>query len=298
MLLIIVGIFLVVILIKSLHLAIFALFHPHALGLFAFVAVLLLAFVGLFAVRSQRSAPFAVQAPPVPGVNSPNIVVATPNNVFMDNVHGQMMVANAPQAEERNAASTHQGKKTNEPLTDAGDRSSGMEPTSTDESDSAKNVPPKWTNKRSYKQEDSQLYVVHLSAEDTTSSGRDGLLDAQMLLAAQQYIDEKLYPGEEVSKIIHLDANYLHDNCVKHTFPSGDNMVIGKDYYAQLEFGKDFRAEVDRRYRQIVSWSHLQQLGNLSIAGLAILGGLYIYLRTTAAKLKANSELEVQPSKT
>ena len=298
MLLLIIGaVVLAIVLIKTLHIAVIALLHPHAWGVIAVVVLVLFLFVGMFrTVRVEnQQAQMAQQMNAV--MNPPNIVVAPPNNVFRDNIRGQMNAGNALLAAQRDAALSHPVDKSDQPSAEVADRSSKAESTSTNDSDTERNSPPSWTNKRSHKQGDSVLYVVHLSAEDTSSPARDDLLDAQMLVAAQQYIDEKLYAGEEVFKIIHLDANYLRDNCLKQTYPAGENMVSGKDFYAQLDFGKEFRAKVDGRYREIVGWDHLQRLGNAAMVGLAVLGGLYIYLRTTAAKHRVSPELEETAAK-
>jgi hypothetical protein len=298
------AIFLAIILIKTLHICVFALFHPHAWGVVAVLALILFLFVGLWsgvrvenhqaAMVAQQRAVAVMNAPNLV-VNPPNLVVNPPNIVFRNN-HAPMNAGSAPLAAEQDATLSHQ-EKTNESVAEADDRSSTTDTTSTNDSNTAKDGLPTWTSKRSHKQGDSVFYVVHLGAQDTSSPARDDLLDAQMLVAAQQYIDEKLYPGEDVSKIIHVDANYLRDNCLKQTYPAGENMVSGKDFYAQLDFDKKFRAEVDRRYRQIVGWDHLQRLGNLATIGLAVLGGLYIYLRTTTAKHGTSPELEVTASK-
>jgi len=139
---------------------------------------------------------------------------------------------------------------------------------------------------------------VHLDAADNNPAVRDEMLAAKMVLAADQVIDEQLYPGEGRSKIVNIDAEYLRAHCKGLTYPVSDTASMGKEFYVQLVFDKKFRDEVERRYSQIVGWDHLQQLGDMAAISLAMLGGVYIYLRMTAAKSAARMELEETAAKT
>ena len=57
-----------------------------------------------------------------------------------------------------------------------------------------------------------------------------------------------------------------------------------KELFAQLEFDRAFRDEVNRRYHEFISAERLQQTGGIVAAAFAVLGGLYLFLRTTARK--------------
>src|SRR5262249_5577211 len=127
------------------------------------------------------------------------------------------------------------------------------------------------------------IYVVHLSAQ-TDPALRDELLDEEMVVCAQQCIDEHLYPDENVSKIVKINPNFLYDNCLREIYPTSGLSEAGKDVYARLEFGKTFREEIDRDYRQIMAQSHINILSGIVVAGLVSLGGLYSYLRSTTPK--------------
>ena len=54
--------------------------------------------------------------------------------------------------------------------------------------------------------------------------------------------------------------------------------------FAQLEFDRQFRDEVNRRYTQFLGQERLQQTGGVAAAAFAVLGGLYLFLRTTSKK--------------
>jgi hypothetical protein len=71
---------------------------------------------------------------------------------------------------------------------------------------------------------------------------------------------------------------------VREYFPPQGSAVSGKHQYVKLEFDKKFQKEVDRQYREYLSSERLSQLAAISLAGLALLGGLYTYLRSTTAK--------------
>jgi hypothetical protein len=287
MLITIVGVvLLVIVLIKLMHVAVFALFHPHVLGVLAGVAALFLLLVGLVSVRvgHQQVQQAAVQNAVL--INGQNLQNAARDRAAM------LAGANAAVHAENNVYAENADDDSTK-LAEA----APAEKTAATHSD-ATGSPPAWTVLREHRQGDTWLYVVHLSHADTALPERDGMLDAQMSLAAQQCVEDHLYPGENISKIVRLDPEYLRANFIKQTYPVDDNMIAGQDFYAQLKFDKDFRDEVERRYRQIVSWDHLQQLGNLGVVAMAVLGGLYIYLRTTASKKAANSKLEAETATT
>jgi hypothetical protein len=145
------------------------------------------------------------------------------------------------------------------------------------------NSPPGWINQPAHREGDAYVVVVKLDA-DTNPAERDEWLDQRMLVAAKDYIDERLYPGEDVSKVVKLNAKYLYDHCLRELYPASGMSDAGKEVFARLEFDRNFREEVDRRYRQIVEQDHLRWLGGISLVGLAALTGLYSYLRVTISK--------------
>ncbi|HTQ40264.1 MAG TPA: hypothetical protein VMJ32_14660 [Pirellulales bacterium] len=270
------------------------LFHPHGLGLFAVFIVLLLMLWGFVGVQSHSK---VEQPGPVAVMNPPNIVVNPPNQVFIDNFRGPTIAANAQKTTPRDAAVSHPSENTNDPLA-AADHPSEAESKATKNADSNSNTPPDWISQSPRRHGEDWIYVVHLDAADNNPAVRDEMLAAKMVLAADQVIDEQLYPGEGRSKIVNIDAEYLRAHCKGLTYPVSDTASMGKEFYVQLVFDKKFRDEVERRYSQIVGWDHLQQLGDMAAISLAMLGGVYIYLRMTAAKSAARMELEETAAKT
>jgi hypothetical protein len=274
------GVLLAVLVIKLMCLAVCALLHPHALGSFLGLIILVVAIVALWHVRARNPAPMAA-------VNNPNANIMVDGHNSMLSAAGQQMVANADvsaTAEKSNAA-------TNKPADPSPTETAAEKPSQT-----ASGGPPQWIDQQPHRQGDSWIYVVHLDAK-TNPAVRDEMLDEEMLVVAQRYISEHLYPNEDVSKSVKLDAEFLRDNCLRAIYPTSGLSESGKDVYARLEFGKKFRNEIDGQYRQFIARDHLQHLGGIAVIGLTVLCGLYVYLRATASKPGPRSELEVQAPK-
>ncbi len=108
--------------------------------------------------------------------------------------------------------------------------------------------PPAWIDQPPHREGDSYFVVVKLDA-DTSLTERDEWLDQRMLVAARDYIDERLFPGEDVSKIVKISAKNLYDNCLREIYPASGLTEAGKEVYARLEFDRRFREEVEGLYR-------------------------------------------------
>ncbi|HEY2827116.1 MAG TPA: hypothetical protein VGJ04_05900, partial [Pirellulales bacterium] len=153
LLLIISAIFLAVVLIKLLHLSVFVLFHPHALGVLAVCAVLVFVLFCTFA--AQRGGIQAV-------INTVQAVQRTP--VAVTKVAEKN---NAKVLAERSTAAVAENNSKRDP-----------------------NSPPAWINQPAHREGDTYVVVVKLDA-DTNPAERDEWLDQRMLVAAKDYIDER-----------------------------------------------------------------------------------------------------------
>jgi hypothetical protein len=294
----------VIVLAMSHHLLIVVVhfFHPHVMGLFIGLALMLF-FVWGFAARVHNvpQANAVMVMPAFPQVNGPQAPVVRGPDILaapvarMDLPDGGVMVAdagNGNQVKPRHKAGTERKPDRSDESPEKPTRSES-EKTSTD---SSSGTPPAWAHRPPHKDGDFYIMVVHLDA-DTNPAVRDDLLDEKMLVTANQYIDEHLYPDENVSKVVHLTGDYVHSKCRKATYPEDDYLTAGQEVFARLEFGRDFRDEIDRRYRAFLSAGHLQQLSEISLVALVLMGGLYAYLRSGAAKRSETEELEVPTSK-
>jgi hypothetical protein len=249
-LVLIVVVVLVAIVLATHHVLLIAvahIFHPHIIGFFAAMTVLLFLLLALFGVHHG-------------GMQAIMNTVQPPN--------ANLLVAMNKQKEVK--------------VGDAGDAISAA--IAKDKSEHDSKSPPTWINDPPHREGDSYFVVVRLDA-DTNPAERDEWLDQRMLVAAKDYIDERLYPGDDVSKVVKINANYLYDNCLREVYPSSGLSAAGQEVFARLEFDRKFREEVEHRYRQTMEEDHVRWLAGGALAGLAVLGGLYGYLRTTAPKV-------------
>jgi hypothetical protein len=256
---------LVAIVVKLLHLGVFILLHPHALGM-----------LGVFALIAFLFAGFLKFNAPPPGAavvigNDPNgiVAVAGQNKAVVQNAP---WVAKAdgdvkPAEASEEIAANPTPKKNSETNHAAADAKS----------------PPEWTTQPPHRQGDSYVVVLRLDPE-TSGTERDEWLDQRMLVAAKDYIDERLYQGQNVSKIAKFDPQYLYSNCVKEIYPSSGLADAGKAAFVRMEFDRKFRAEVDRRYRESLEVERLRSFSGIAVTGLTVLSGLYLYLRATGKK--------------
>ena len=146
-------------------------------------------------------------------------------------------------------------------------------------STSGQSGPPKWIHDSlPHREGDSWIYIVHL--DDTTSpADRYEWLDQSMLADASDYIDRHLYPDQDVSKTVNLNAKYLYDNCLRELYPASGLADAGKEVFARLEFDRKFREEVDHRVHQNIQEEHFRWFSGWVLAGLGLMGGVYTYLK-------------------
>lgn len=258
---------LVVILLKLLHLGVFILLHPHALSMLAVFALIAFLFAGFV----------KLQAPPPPQAavkigNGPNAMAAVAGQ-------NKAVVQNAPWAAKADAdvkpAEMPEQVAANPTPKKNSEAASGNHTTDP-------KTPPEWTkNLIPHREGDSYVVVLRLDPE-TSGAERDEWLDQRMLVAAKDYIEERLYPGQDVSKISQIDPRYLYDNCLKEIYPLSGMADVGKEAFVRIEFDRRFRAEVDRRYRENLEIERLRSFSGIAVTGLTVLGGFYLYLRATA----------------
>jgi hypothetical protein len=257
----------VVILLKLLHLGVFILLHPHALGMLGVFALIAFLFAGFVKLQAPPPAAAVVVG------NGPNGIVAVAGQ-------NKAVVQNAPWAAKADADV--------KPAEMSEELAGNPTPKKTSEAASANHAtdakgPPEWTNQPPHRQGDSYVVVLRLDPE-TSGTERDEWLDQRMIVAAKDYIDERLYQGQDVSKIAKFDTQYLYSNCVKEIYPSSGLSDVGKEAFVRMEFDRKFRAEVDRRYRASLEVDRLRSFSGIAVAGLTVLSGLYLYLRTTVKK--------------
>ena len=109
-------------------------------------------------------------------------------------------------------------------------------------------------------------------------------LDNKMVARTNQYIDEQVLRRTGASDVVGFDADYLREHCVRQRYPTDGKTAGSRELFAQLEFDRQFRDEVNRRYTQFLGQERLQQTGGVAAAAFAVLGGLYLFLRTTSKK--------------
>jgi hypothetical protein len=109
-------------------------------------------------------------------------------------------------------------------------------------------------------------------------------LDNKMVARTNQYIEEQVLRRTGASDVVGFDADYLREHCVRQRYPTDGKTAGSRELFAQLEFDRQFRDEVNSRYNQFLSQQRLQQTGGVAAAAFAVLGGLYLFLRTTAKK--------------
>lgn len=257
---------LVVILLKLLHLGVFILLHPHALGMLGVFALIAFLFAGFVKLQAPQQPGAAVKIG-----NGPNAV----GIAWQENPSVQKLLATAkanadvkPAETSEEVAANPTPKKSNE----------------TNHAASDAKGPPEWTKNLVPHREGASYVVVLRLDPETSGTERDEWLDQRMIVAAKDYIDERLYPGQDVSKIAKFDARYLYDNCLKEIYPLSGMADVGKEAFVRMEFDRKFNTEVDRRYRESLGVERLRSFSGIAVAGLTVLSGLYLYLRTTAKK--------------
>jgi hypothetical protein len=141
------------------------------------------------------------------------------------------------------------------------------------------NEPPHW------KDNSGRTFVITVRSGLVTDPNLlEEQLDLKMIARTNQYIDEQVLRRPGAADIVGFDADYLRENCVRQRFPTAGMTAGTKELFAQLEFDRQFRDEVNHRYNQFISQDRLEQTGGVVAAAFAALGGLYLFLRTTARK--------------
>jgi hypothetical protein len=145
---------------------------------------------------------------------------------------------------------------------------------------------PAWVNEpQHWKDPNGQVFVIVVRSGLVTDPNLlEEQLDLKMVARTNQYIDEQLLRRGGAADIVGFDADYLREHCVRQRFPSDGSTAGAKELFAQLEFDRSFRETVMHRYHEFISDERLQQTSGIVAAAFAALGGLYLFLRTTARK--------------
>lgn len=142
---------------------------------------------------------------------------------------------------------------------------------------------PDWVRRES-NLTDNPYYIVVNSGDFTDPFGREEMLNAQTVNAADKFIKGVMHRPAAVAEAVKFSPEYLRSSYFDAQYPAAGTTAAGETTYVRLKFDDRFRDEVDRRWRQFASDDHLQKLSGYSAVGLALLGVVYIYLRATSPK--------------
>jgi hypothetical protein len=249
--------------------------HPHVLGVGgAILAVVLgLALLGFFIVPSQH---VKTPATPQPTPDIPEIALHT------DLLRYQKDVRN-------DGRHTPTAVDSTIPVESADNAQPKADTTSTDDlkqSDTAKADLPAWVEEPPHwKDAGGRTFVIVVRSGLVTDPNLlEEQLDNKMVARTNQYIEEQVLRRTGASDVVGFDADYLREHCVRQRYPTDGKTAGAREMFAQLEFDRQFRDEVNRRYTQFLGQERLQQTGGVAAAAFAVLGGLYLFLRTTSKK--------------
>jgi len=107
-------------------------------------------------------------------------------------------------------------------------------------------------------------------------------LDRALVKATKEYIAEQL-GSELAAQLIQYDAKTIKRKVVKadNLYHDVATYSVGpmNEYFALLEFGPEFRNELDRRWSHVRATSRLSQVGLFGGAGLLFLTSIFGYFR-------------------
>jgi hypothetical protein len=107
-------------------------------------------------------------------------------------------------------------------------------------------------------------------------------LDQALVKATREYITEQL-GSDLAAQLIQYDAKMIKRKVVKadNLYHDVATYSVGEmhEYFALLEFGPEFRNELDRRWHKIRATSRLSQVGLFGGAGLLLLASVFGYFR-------------------
>jgi len=107
-------------------------------------------------------------------------------------------------------------------------------------------------------------------------------LDQALVKATKEYVAEQL-GSELAARLIQYDAKTIKRKVVKadNLYHDVATYSVGPmhEYFALLEFGPEFRNELDRRWENIRAKSRLSQVGLFGGAGLLFLASIFGYFR-------------------
>jgi hypothetical protein len=282
LLILIITVVSVVMIFKLMHLAILFLVHPHAIGAVAGLgAIVFFVLLAISAANHGGMQAVINNFQPQKQMNAnAQRAAAEERNLRVKFQPG------FPFSESQTLASTEKPRSTDKAIDKATDKTTG----------SASNGPPAWINQPPHREGDSYFVVVKLDA-DISLGERDEWLDQRMLVAARDYIDERLFPGEDVSKIVKVSAKNLYDNCLREIYPASGLTEAGKEVYARLEFDRRFREEIEGQYRETLEDERIRRLAGIALGGMVVLGGLYTYLKMTPNGWRAADKQAVAAGK-
>jgi hypothetical protein len=244
------------------HKRVFA--HPHVLGAggLIFAVLVVLAVLGLYFARSDLSHRVAVKTPSVPALSGWESYRGSSSG---DSTTTQIPIVSSAEKKPEAEANPPEGVQGSEQK-DA-------------------NIPA-WVNQPPHwKDANGQVFVIVVRSGLVTDPNLlEEQLDNKMVARTNKYIEEQVLRRSGAGDIAGFDADYLREHCVRLRYPSDGNTSGAKELFAQLEFDRAFRDEANQRYHEFVSEERLRQTGGIAAAAFAVLGGLYLFLRTTGRK--------------
>jgi hypothetical protein len=140
---------------------------------------------------------------------------------------------------------------------------------------------PKWVGAESNLRGKVHTIPVSSGPYATDSQSRRAL-DEALVKATNDYISDQL--GSELApKLLRYDARAIKERFIKPESHYHDvaRYSVGwmHENFALLEFGPDFRNELDRRWSQVRATSRLAQTGLLSGGVIMLLGSIFGYFR-------------------
>ena len=267
------------------------LFHPHVGGFFLAAAAFVILALMLFPVRVQQvpqaavqisapppvPVPFAVQSPAIPRVHD-QIIIAQQNISHSDPKSKSKTAATSKSNPADEASDQSTTLLAERPIDDSNDVSEN-----TNHSNSTadqKNSPalPAWT-KDSKLIQNGDIYVVVRSGQYPDPNVRDSMLDAKLVAAANDVIDNSMFHHPGMAEQTHLEAPYLREHCIDRQFPIPDKVAADDEVFIRLKFDGQFRQEMLHRHHAYQASFRVYQLGGIGLASFAFLGVLYGFLK-------------------
>lgn len=140
---------------------------------------------------------------------------------------------------------------------------------------------PEWIGKPASLQGKVHTIAV-ASGPFATDKASRAALDKALVKATQQYINEQV-GNERAAQLLRYDARTIKKRFVKpdHAYHDVARYSVGwmHENFALLEFGPDFRNEVNRRWTKVKANSRVAQVVLIAGGALSLVGSLFGFFR-------------------